>query len=125
MPREPACRNCASKKVGCKAVAGSNSCERCARKGIQCERPIPPAVPTNNASRKTACEPCSALSLSALRQLFVPSGASTANASGTQPTLVVDTTAAAASADSAPSSTRSPSRPFWETVLAPSPGVDG
>ncbi|EIW60568.1 uncharacterized protein TRAVEDRAFT_57773 [Trametes versicolor FP-101664 SS1] len=142
MARETACRNCAQKKVGCKAVAGSNICERCARKGIACERPVPPAVPTSNLSRKTACESCRKNRTKCERDVnavpatcvhcaaaglpcsFAMPRAST-SASGTQPNLVVDTASASATPDSAPSSTRSPSRPFWETVLAPSPGVDG
>ncbi|KAI0646863.1 hypothetical protein C8Q79DRAFT_1117964 [Trametes meyenii] len=56
MPKESACRNCASKKVGCKPCPGHARCVRCLENGLDCERPVVTARAPS--TRKTACEAC-------------------------------------------------------------------
>ncbi|KAI0635352.1 hypothetical protein C8Q77DRAFT_700008 [Trametes polyzona] len=59
MPRDPACRNCAEKKVGCKPIPGHSACQRCIGRNLRCEWPQPTtpviAVP---GTYITSCERC-------------------------------------------------------------------
>ncbi|KAL1939256.1 hypothetical protein VTO73DRAFT_10059 [Trametes versicolor] len=59
MPRDPACRICAEKKVGCKPVPGAAACRRCLGRNLRCEWPSPfiPAPP-GVGTQKTSCDRC-------------------------------------------------------------------
>ncbi|KAH9846916.1 hypothetical protein C2E23DRAFT_743068 [Lenzites betulinus] len=59
MPREPACRNCAEKKVGCRTSLGQSSCQRCVNRNLFCEWPNASCPPIAGlGSQKTSCERC-------------------------------------------------------------------
>ncbi|KAH9893518.1 hypothetical protein C8Q73DRAFT_536521 [Cubamyces lactineus] len=57
MPKCPACRTCAQKKVACRLFPGSAFCQRCVDHNVKCEWPSVRIVDPL-ATRKKSCRQC-------------------------------------------------------------------
>ncbi|KAI0354122.1 hypothetical protein OH77DRAFT_541259 [Trametes cingulata] len=59
MPRSPACRHCAKKKVGCRSpLEGLVACQRCVSKNLQCEWPQPHEIQAGAGTHRRSCDRC-------------------------------------------------------------------
>ncbi|KAI0670579.1 hypothetical protein C8Q78DRAFT_134229 [Trametes maxima] len=129
MPKESACRNCASKKVGCKPCPGHGRCVRCMEYDLDCERPVVTArVPS---TRKTACEECRSRRIRCERAEY-PSGACYECMVNDRECVFKNGTASSPAAESVASTTPPPSfaatATLGEGVAGPStpgPSSDG
>ncbi|KAI0828496.1 hypothetical protein BC628DRAFT_70208 [Trametes gibbosa] len=139
MPREPACRNCAEKKVRCKISVGQTSCQRCASRNLVCEWPTASRpITAGTGSQKTSCERCRFKRIKCERSATVASLACIACSSRGEScslSTACETTSADESqgspetnrvhGDTPPMANTAPEAPgrtaWWTTVLAPSP----
>ncbi|KAI0331628.1 hypothetical protein GY45DRAFT_596240 [Cubamyces sp. BRFM 1775] len=56
MPRSPACRTCAQKKVACRLSSSTTACERCIEQHLRCEWPKARIV--DQTARRKSCVQC-------------------------------------------------------------------
>ncbi|KAI0653173.1 hypothetical protein C8Q70DRAFT_937869 [Cubamyces menziesii] len=56
MPKCPACRSCAQKKVACKIIPGTACCQRCIDQNISCKWPAARIV--DETARRKSCIQC-------------------------------------------------------------------